>query len=65
MNALEQVKLIGKTGTLRGQGIETLVRITDVKQVYGQIRYYVTPVSGTGSVWVSADRVTLESEVSS
>jgi hypothetical protein len=32
-------------------------RIMDYKTAYGQSRYLITPVSGTGEQWVSADRV--------
>jgi len=66
MNTLELSKAIGKIGSIRGgvgQVGDTItynVRITDAKIAYGNVRYLVTPVSGTGSVWVDSGRVSFE-----
>ena len=60
MNTLELSKAIGQSGTLRANGLDITVRITDAKIAYGNVRYLVTPVSGTGSVWVDAGRVSFE-----
>ena len=57
MNALEMSKAIGKQGSLGTDGLRIDVTVSDVKKVYGAIRYQVTPVSGTGSVWVDSSRV--------
>ena len=33
-------------------GLSVHVRILDVKVSYGTVRYQVTPLAGSGSVWV-------------
>jgi hypothetical protein len=65
MNTSELAAQIGRTATLAGRRNEfkTTVRILDAKQVYGKLRYQVTPIEGTGSVWVNAERVTFSNEV--
>ncbi len=61
MNALELSKAIGQHATVRlEQTLFVSVSILDAKKVYGTIRYLITPVSGTGSQWVNADRVTIQ-----
>jgi hypothetical protein len=64
MTTQELAKQIGQTATLAGRRNEfkTAVRILDAKQVYGCLRYQVTPLEGTGSVWVNAERVTFSNE---
>ena len=53
----ELVKLIGKQGKLDAYPLTYEVEIIDVKSVYGNDRLQVTPVAGSGTVWVNADRV--------
>ena len=53
----EQGKVIGKHGMLRSEGFEFLIIIMDANSAYGQLRYAVTPESGTGCNWVAAERV--------
>lgn len=50
----ELIKNIGKTGTIHiaRTELKVEVKITDVKQVYGNDRYLVTPVAGIGETWV-------------
>lgn len=60
MNALELSKSIGLTGQLQSDRLTVSVRILDAKTAYGSIRYQVSPISGTGSVWVDSSRVTIE-----
>lgn len=62
MNTSELAKTIGQTGTLSGRRNEfsTTVRIIDAKMSYGRILYQVTPISGTGTVWVDSNRVKIE-----
>ena len=64
MTTQELSRQIGQTATLAGRRNEfaTTVRILDAKQVYGCIRYQVTPLQGSGSVWVNAERVTFQNE---
>jgi hypothetical protein len=60
MNTLELSQAIGKTGLLRFDALSVSVKIMDAKTAYGNVRYLVTPVSGTGSVWVDSSRVSFE-----
>lgn len=43
---------VGKVGQIVTGALIVDVNILDVKQAYGNIRYKVTPVSGSGEVWV-------------
>lgn len=45
------------TGTLRCEGFVIDVEILDVRKVWNRTDYLVTPLQGTGEVWVSAERV--------
>lgn len=53
--------LIGKHGSLRiiACDLHVNVRIEDIRTTFGRVDYCVTPDSGSGSAWVTADRVTL------
>lgn len=46
------IQFVGKEGTIRLGGLKVLVKILDIKQVYGKNRFLVTPVAGSESVWV-------------
>lgn len=43
-------------------GLEIEVQILDEKHVYGQRRYQVTPIAGSGTVWVLATKVHMLNE---
>ncbi len=58
MSIAQLAQAIGKTALLRTEGFLVHITINDVKQPYGNIRYYVTPVRGSGSAWVDESRVT-------
>jgi len=51
----EYLKFIGKTSVYPVNSLLIPVKITDVKQVYGNIHFEITPISGRGSVWVRDD----------
>lgn len=51
---------IGKTAELDLNGLIVRVRITNTKCAYGTVRAEVTPVAGSGLVWVMADRLTIQ-----
>ncbi len=52
-NKLEKyLKNIGKTGTIILESLSIKVRIIDFKQSFGNYRYKVEPISGTGNIWV-------------
>lgn len=60
MNIKELSARIGKTGTLDiNSDFCPSVEVLDVKVSYGNLRYLVKPVSGSGQVWVNDSRVTL------
>jgi len=50
----ELMQSIGKKGTITAGGLRVNVKVLDVKQSYGRDRYLVTPLSGTGEVWVES-----------
>lgn len=55
----EQIKNIGKVGTIQASGLTVKVKVLDVKQSYGKTRWLITPVSGEGEVW--AENVSIAS----
>ena len=48
---------IGSEGSLSMQGLEIRVTVMDARQRFGSIDYLVSPVAGSGMVWVTSDRV--------
>ena len=64
MTARELTAKIGKKGTARltthGKGFVTVeIEVTDARTAFGRIDLEVTPVAGSGRMWVSADSVQL------
>lgn len=57
MNASEIVKVLNKTVTITIEAFTIEVKIVDVKKAYGQTRYLVEPVNGSGQQWVNDSRV--------
>lgn len=57
MNALTMSQFIGKIGTVNQGGLYVDVKVLDAKKSYGCIRFLVSPMAGSGEVWVSAERV--------
>lgn len=47
-------KYVGKKGTIFAGGLSVQVKVKDVKTSYGRDRYLVTPVAGSGEVWVES-----------
>lgn len=47
-------KFVGQEATIRVGGLKVLVKILDVKQVYGRNRFLVTPLAGSESVWTES-----------
>lgn len=62
MSTLNLNDCVGKIGHLTGEVLAFDLRITGVKMAYGRTRFQVTPVSGTGSVWVDSSRVKILEE---
>lgn len=44
---------IGKEGHIYAGGLTINVKVLDVKTSYGNLRYLVTPLSGSNEVWVN------------
>lgn len=52
---------IGKTASLRtADYINVAVTVKDAKVAYGNVRFLVTPIMGSGEVWADESRVTFE-----
>jgi len=60
MSALELSSYIGKQGLLLSDKLRFAVYVQDAKLAYGNVRFQVCPVSGTGMVWVDSSRVLFE-----
>ena len=52
---------IGQKGLLSFDVLKCQVNILDAKMAYGNLRFLVTPVSGSGEVWVDSSRVSVSS----
>jgi len=47
-------EFVGKAATVKLGGLVVEVTVIDVKNSYGRDRYLISPVSGTGEIWVEA-----------
>lgn len=45
-------QFVGKKGEVFAGGMTVKVEVKDVKQSYGRTRYLITPIAGSGEVWV-------------
>jgi hypothetical protein len=61
-SAASLARAIGQEAMLRADGLWVSVLITDAKLSYGNVRYLVSPVRGSGTVWVDAGRVQIMEE---
>ena len=59
MTTQQLAALIGRTDTAKISTFEIVVAVQDVKEAYGRMLYLVSPVSGTGTAWISG--LTLDS----
>lgn len=59
MTLAQLALLIGRQGDLSIDGLEVSVKIVNIKQAYGNTRYEVTPVSGSGIITVDSGRVSI------
>ena len=57
MNAKELYTYIGKRGTVELGGVGVHVEVTDAKVSYGNARFLIMPIAGSGTVWVDSARV--------
>jgi hypothetical protein len=58
MTARELASAIGTTVAVREKGFAWHATVLDAKEVYGSLRFQVTPVAGIGTVWVESSRTT-------
>lgn len=54
MSYVENARIIGKTGNIFVGGLSVNVKVVDYKSAYGRDRWLVTPVSGSGRIWVES-----------
>lgn len=48
----ELLQKIGKQANYEINGLTVAVKVLDIKQSYGKIRYLITPIKGEGETWV-------------
>lgn len=47
-------KYVGKTAIVHMNGMAVEVMVTDVKERWGRLRFFITPVAGSGETWVES-----------
>lgn len=52
MTYKDQEQNIGKEAIVFAGGMRVMVKVLDFKQSYGRERWLITPISGSGEVWV-------------
>lgn len=57
MTITELASLVGQEGTVNLGAFNVRVKVLDVKESYGRVRYQVAPVAGSGEMWT--ERLTL------
>ena len=61
MTVREMAALVGRRADLLSVGLLTFtVEVRDVRRVFNRVDYLVGPVAGSGEVWVSSDRCTIQ-----
>lgn len=63
MTVLEMAGVIGQTRQLvvnPRYGLMVQVKILDVREAYGRLRYKVTPTAGSGVTWVEESSLRTE-----
>jgi hypothetical protein len=61
MTLLDYQSFIGRTGTLEAMpDCHVAVTILDVRSSFGRIDVLIAPIAGSGSTWVSINRVILK-----
>jgi len=59
MRISEVQHIKNKLGTIWIAGLTIDITVLDIREAYGNLQYLITPTSGSGVVWVIADRVTI------
>lgn len=57
MKGTDIINYIGKQGAIEVGGLVVTVKIVDYKRSYGRDRWLVTPISGSGQVWIEKVRL--------
>ena len=57
LTAAQQSKLLCQEVGVRCESLLVTCRILDIKQAYGRMRFQVSPVNGSGSMWVEDSRL--------
>lgn len=60
MTGKEMLKLIGRTGYIRDEGLLIQVSVLDTKTAWGSTLVEVTPVAGSGTKWISTSSLRLD-----
>ncbi len=60
MTGADLAKAIGRTGSCRFEKVRVDVRITNARSAYGRHDVEVTPIAGSGSMWVEVSRVLID-----
>lgn len=63
MKVSDVLQLKNKPGTIFLAGVYVDIQILDIREVFGNIQYLVSPMAGSGSVWVAASRVEVLNEI--
>ena len=53
----QQSKLLGQETGVRCESLLVACTIQDIKTAYGRMRFQVSPVNGSGSMWVEDSRL--------
>ncbi len=54
-----QKKYLGKQGRIVLNSLSVEVTISDIRNRYGNVDVRISPIKGSGDVWVRADRIKL------
>lgn len=56
MTTLEKIGTIGAIVAVWEKGFSWHAKVFDIKEAYGNVRYLVEPVAGSGQIWIDASR---------
>ena len=59
VSIMEIADRVGKQAAYNINGINVDIKIIDIRQVYGNTRYLITPLAGTGQIWVNEESLVI------
>jgi hypothetical protein len=62
MNATHLYAYVNQNATLYRDGLRITVRTLDARVRFGSLDVLVTPVAGSGEIWVTANRLIFEQD---